>query len=166
MENSTDQCLSTVLTIFCALSGGNLNLAHVFPLSVFCFLFYFVVSTPCVFSFFTSCLGPVSCPCDCLHQPSCVPPVFNCPSLPCVYKSLNLVGSLSLTPRLLCVSSSPSYPSRVSSEWFPRCALCFFSLDFLSSLCQTFIHLKDTFCSNLCILGPPAQQNPDRCKSS
>ena len=47
------------------------------PLSVFCFLFYF-----CVFSFFTSCL------CDCLHQSSCVPPVFNFPSLPCVYISL------------------------------------------------------------------------------
>ena len=47
-----------------------------------CFLFYFVLSTPSVFSFFTSCL------CDCLHQSSCVPPVFNPPGLPCVYISL------------------------------------------------------------------------------
>ena len=48
------------------------------PLPVFCFLFYFVVSVPSVFSFFTSCL------CYCLHQPSCVPPVSNCPCFPCV----------------------------------------------------------------------------------
>ena len=55
------------------------SVCHVCPLPVFCFRFYFVVTAPSVFSFFTSCL------CDCLPHSTCVQ--LPLPSL-CVYKSL------------------------------------------------------------------------------
>ena len=115
--------------------------SHDFPLCFFlcfilcldlCLLLYFVVSAPCLFSILTSCFCPVSRPCDWLHLSSCVPPVFNCPCLPCVYKSLCFPLSRASSSRTaLCVPAiSPSLVC-LTFSWprFPDC---------LTSFCFTF----------------------------
>ena len=103
------------------------SVCHVCPLPVFYFLFYFVVYAPSVFSVFTSCL------CDCLHQSSWVPPVFNHPCLPCVYISLCaspcpcwflvLMSVLSLS---LCFISCARVPCFLLSLVSFPCVLCGF----------------------------------------
>ena len=132
-------CLSLCLFMSC--------LCHVCPLPVFCFLFYFVVSASSVFSFFTSCL------CDCLHQSSCVPPVFNPPGLPCVYISLcaspcpcRFLVLMSVLSLLLCFISCARVPGFFSSlVSFPR-VLCVFQFRLFCEIPVVFS--QDTFCLN------------------
>ena len=92
------------------------SVLKVFPIPMFCFLFYFVVSFPVCF---LSSL-PV---CDFLHQSSCVPPVFNCPCLPCVYISLcaSLCPCWFIVMMFVVISCAFCVPCLLSSRPLPCC---------------------------------------------
>ena len=91
--------------------------------------------------------------CDCLHQSSCVPPVVNCPGLPCVcvYKSpCSPLCLSSLCPVLLCccILSLLSFRPLQASSFPLRVFSCFF--------CLRFFSIKRTLFVNTLLLGPTA----------